>query len=311
MITTVTMNASIDKAYYISGNLTPATVMRVDRYFNSAGGKGLNVARVITLCGGSAKATGIVGGHNGDYLLELLNQDGIAHDFFRVRGETRSCINILAEDKSSTEFLEPGFEVSGQEQAEFLEFFSKVVDEGSIVTISGSVPKGFPADIYARLIHIAKGAGKTVLLDSSGDYLKEALKAKPDFVKPNRDELEALFGSPVTSLEEAVAGGKKIQAMGIRYVVISLGADGAMLICEEGCFHGRPPRLEAVNTVGCGDSMVAAFAAALEMGKSSRDCLAYAVAVSAANALSTRTGYFEQEDLKTLLDESSVVALSE
>jgi len=130
--------------------------MRVNRCFNSAGGKGLNVARVAALCGSLVKATGIVGGHNGDYLLELLKHDGIAHDFYRVRGETRSCINILSADQSSTEFLEPGFEVSELEQAEFLDFFNRVIDEGSIVTISGSVPKGFPADIYARLIYIAK-----------------------------------------------------------------------------------------------------------------------------------------------------------
>lgn len=309
MITTVTMNASIDKAYYIGGTVTPGTVMRVNHCLNSAGGKGLNVARVIALCGSPVRATGIVGGHNGAYLLELLNQDGIAHDFFRVGGETRSCINILAEDKSSTEFLEPGFEVSKQEQAGFLDFFSKVICKGSIVTISGSVPKGFPADIYARLIHIAKESGKTVLLDSSGNYLKEALKAKPDFVKPNRDELEDLLGSPIESLDQVLISGKKLQAMGIRYVVISLGADGAMLICEDGCFHGRPPKLDAVNTVGCGDSMVAAFAAALGTGKSSRDCLAYAVAVSAANALSMRTGYFEQENLNMILDKVTVTML--
>lgn len=309
MITTVTMNASIDKAYYIAGTITPGTVMRVEHCLNSAGGKGLNVARVAALCGSKAKATGIVGGHNGDYILELLNQDGIAHDFFRVRGETRSCINILAEDKSSTEFLEPGFEVSAKDQAAFLDFFGTVIYDGSMVTISGSVPKGIPADIYARLIHIARESGKTVLLDSSGNYLKEALKAKPDFVKPNRSELEDLFGIPIRSLKEAVAGGKKLQAMGIRHVVISLGSDGAMLICEDGCFHARPPKLDAINTVGCGDSMVAAFAAALEQGKAAGECLSYAVAVSAANALSMRTGYFEQEHLKRILPQVTVSAL--
>lgn len=309
MITTLTMNASIDKAYYISGTVIPGTVMRVNRCFNSAGGKGLNVARVAALCGSPVKASGIVGGHNGDYLLELLNQDGIAHNFYRVRGETRSCINILSEDKSSTEFLEPGFEVSESEQTEFLDFFSRVIDEGSIVTLSGSVPKGFPTDIYARMIDIAKVAGKTVLLDTSGNYLKSALSAKPDFVKPNKEELEDLFNNPIVTLEDVIVGGKRLQAQGIRYVVISLGAEGAMLICEEGCFHSRPPKLEAVNTVGCGDSMVAAFAVAIEKGKSPKDCLAYAVAVSATNALSDRTGWFEPENLKTILKAVTITVL--
>lgn len=301
MIMTVTMNASIDKAYRIKGEVTPGTVMRVSECRNSAGGKGLNVARVARLCGALVKATGIVGGYNGDYLLDMLAKDGIAHDFFRVRGETRSCINILAEDHSSTEFLEPGFEVSEQEQSEFLEFFANVIREGGIVIISGSVPKGFSADIYETLIRIAKTQGKTVLLDSSGGYLRTGLLAEPDFVKPNRDELEDLFGSKVDSMEAAAASGEKLHAMGISYVVISLGVDGALMVCDDGCYHGKPPNIEVVNTVGCGDSMVASFAAALEMGKSPADCLTYSVAVSAANAMSMKTGYFEQENLKNIL----------
>lgn len=302
MITTVTMNASIDKAYWINGTVIPGSVMRVNECCNSAGGKGLNVARVIDLCGVPVKATGIVGGHNGDYLLELLTRDGIAHDFFRVSGETRSCINILAEDNSSTEFLEPGFEVTEAEQNEFLEFFGNSIQEGSIITISGSVPKGFPTDIYAKLIKIAKARKNTVLLDTSGDYLKTGLVEKPDFVKPNQEELEALFGIKLNRIEEVIESGKRLHSMGIRYVVISLGAEGAILICDDGCYHGKPKKIKVVNTVGCGDSMVASFAAALERKNSPEDCLAYSVAVSAANALSMRTGYFEVDDLKTILD---------
>lgn len=309
MIITVTMNASIDKAYYMDDTVIPGTVMRVRRCLNSAGGKGLNVARVAALCGSPVKATGIVGGHNGDYLLELLKKDGIAHDFYRVRGETRSCINILAADLSSTEFLEPGFDVSDLEQAGFLEFFSKVINEGSIVTLSGSVPKGFKADIYARLITIAKKAGKTVLLDSSGSYLKAALAAKPDFVKPNQKELEDLFGMPIVTRKDLIAGGKRLKALGIGYVVVSLGADGAMLVCADGCFLGLPPKINTVNTVGCGDALVAAFAAALETGKPPQKCLEYAVAVSAANALSVRTGWFEPENFKTILPAVTITAL--
>lgn len=301
MITTVTMNASIDKAYSIKGSVNPGTVMRVTRCKNSAGGKGLNVARVASLCKVPVKATGIIGGYNGDYLLELLNQDGVAHDFFRVKGETRSCINILSEDNISTEFLEPGFEVSEPEQREFLEFFGNVIQEGSIVTISGSVPGGFDKGIYAKLIKIAKKAHKTVLLDTSGEYLKAALAAKPDFVKPNCEELEALFDCKIESIGDVRIWAQRLYDMGIKYVVVSMGADGAILICEEGTYHGKPQPIKAVNTVGCGDSMVASFASALAMNKTPSECLAYSVAVSAANAMSMRTGYFEPEDLETIL----------
>lgn len=301
MIITVTLNASIDKAYTISGSVEPGTVMRVVECRNSAGGKGLNVARVASLCKVSVKATGIVGGYNGDYLLELLNQDGVAHDFFHVDGETRSCINILTADNTSTEFLEPGFAVTEAEQKEFLEFFRNVIQEGDIVTMSGSVPVGFDKGIYADLINIAKEDNKLVLLDTSGEYLKAGLVAKPDFIKPNREELEALFDCKIDSVKDVRSQAQKLHDMGITYVLISLGSDGAVLVCDEGAYHGKPGKIRAVNTVGCGDSMVASFAAALEMNKAPEDCLSYAVAVSAANALSMRTGYFEQENLETIL----------
>lgn len=301
MITTVTLNASIDKAYQIKGFLNSGTVMRVSGCRNSAGGKGLNAARVIHLCGVPVKATGIVGGFNGDYLLDLLNGDGIAHEFFHISGETRSCINVLAEDGSSTEFLEPGCEVTESEQEAFLEFFRYTIQESSMILLSGSVPKGFPSDIYGKLIRVARKFRKTVFLDTSGSYLKEGITEGPDFVKPNKDELEELSGSKLHSMQELIESGKKLRKWNIRYVVISLGADGALLICDDGCFHGKAERIHAVNTVGCGDSMVAAFAAALYRKEKAKDCLAYSVAVSAANALSMKTGCFDPVNLEKVL----------
>lgn len=309
MITTVTLNASIDKAYQIKGFLNPGTVMRVSGLRNSAGGKGLNAARVINLCGVPVKATGIVGGCNGDYLLNLLTQDGIAYDFFRISGETRSCINVLAEDGSSTEFLEPGCEVTESEQEAFFDFFRYTIQESSMIILSGSVPKGFPSDIYGKLIRIAREYKKTVFLDTSGSYLKEGITAEPDFVKPNQAELEELSGSKLHSMQDLIESGNKLRKLNIRYVVISLGADGALLICDDGCFHGKPEKIHAVNTVGCGDSMVAAFAAALYRKEKPEDCLAYSAAVSAANALSMKTGCFDPADLDKILGRVTVKRL--
>ena len=110
MITTVTMNASIDKAYFMDHTIENGTVMRVARCRNSAGGKGLNVARAIKLCGEKVQATGITGGFNGQYLESMLARDGIAYHFGHMEGETRCCINILDEGYGSTEYLEPGSE---------------------------------------------------------------------------------------------------------------------------------------------------------------------------------------------------------
>ena len=306
MITTVTLNASIDKAYFMDEAIENGTVMRVARCINTAGGKGLNVARVAHLCGSDVIATGLVGGFNGSYLEAMLKDDGIRSDFYHVKGETRSCINILDPKYGSTEYLEPGCEVEPEETAEFLDkVFPKVIAGSDVVTISGSVPKGMDKHIYENLVARIKAAGKTAVLDTSGELLKNGLAAKPDMVKPNRDELEALFGTKIGSMEDVIALGRKIYDMGIANVVISLGGDGAMLICSDGVFQGKSPKLDVVNTVGCGDSMVGAFAVGLERKMPPQEVLRYAVSVASANAMSPHTGDFEPAVQKDIYEKTA------
>ncbi len=303
MITTVTLNASIDKAYYMEGSIQNGTVMRVRAVHNSAGGKGLNVARAAHLCGEDVLATGLVGGFNGKYLEAMLDEDGVAHDFVHIAGETRSCINILDEAYGSTEYLEPGCHVTEQEKERFLERFPEIIKNSSVVTMSGSVPDGLPKDIYKDLITAAKKAGKQVILDTSGELLEKGLEAVPTIIKPNQDELELLFGEEISGREDIISRAKELYGRGIPYVVISLGGDGALMVCKDGVLRGIPPKVEAVNTVGCGDSMVGAMAAALHRGWEPEKMLRYAVAVATANALSPNTGDFEPEIIGKLLEE--------
>ncbi len=310
MITTVTLNASIDKAYHMEQEIKNGTVMRVASCRNSAGGKGLNVARIVKLCGEEVKATGFVGGFNGAYLETLLDQDHIPHQFVKMEGETRSCINILDPKYGSTEYLEPGCAVTKQEEERFLNRFGEIIKDSNVVTISGSVPKGVETTIYQKLIEQAKDMGKQVILDTSGILLKHSLEAKPTMVKPNKDEIEMLFQTEVEKQSDVVDYAKKIHAMGIPYVVISLGGDGAILVCKEGVYHGKPPKVEAVNTVGCGDSMVGAFAVALSCFYSSEEALKYAVATATAAALSPNTGDFEKEIQETILKQVKIDKIS-
>lgn len=307
MITTVTLNASIDKAYYMDQEITNGEVMRVSKCINSAGGKGLNVARIVKLCNEDVLATGLVGGYNGRYLEALLKQDQIDFDFEHVKGETRSCINVLDSKYGSTEYLEPGCVIDINEEIKFIERFKKIVKDSDIVTISGSIPKGINTDIYQRLITIVKELGKKVILDTSGDLLKEGLKARPTMVKPNQDEIEKLFNTKITSIDDVVSYAKKIHNQGIENVVISLGGDGALLVCDEGVFQGKPPKIKVVNTVGCGDSMVGAFSIAMARNYSKVEALRFAVAVASANAMSLNTGKFDQDVYKQLLNEIQII----
>ena len=299
MITTITLNVSVDKSYYIKGSVQPGTVARVQKCINTAGGKGLNVSRIVDFCGEEVLATGFSGGFNGAYVEDMLTKDGIKNKFTKTQAETRSCINILAEDETSTEYLEPGAEVSKEEVLRFLKDFEEILDDSDLVTISGSIPAGVPKDIYAILIKKIKAYGKQVILDTSGDYLKEGIKAGPTMIKPNDEELEAVLGIKIENRDQTIEAAKKMrETYGIKYVVVSLGGDGALVVCEEGIFHGKPPKLKAINTVGCGDSMVGAFAVALKQKMNIKDALTYAIAVSAANAINPETGHIRMEDVK-------------
>lgn len=299
MIVTVTMNAAIDKMYAVERN-QPGEVLRVRECVATPGGKGLNVARVIAAMGERSLATGLAGGHSGRWVLEALDSQGIAHDFEHMPGETRTCINIVEADGRQTEFLEPGFEVNAEGLERFMQRYVGLLERCELVTISGSVPRGVPSDIYARMVEAARAAGKPVLLDSSGALLSAGVKARPTLIKPNMDEIAQLMGRPVGA-DEALGAARQLHEGGIDYVVISMGKRGSLMVCAQGAFQATPPRIEAVSATGCGDSMIAGLAIALLRGYAPERMLRYATAVSAANALEKGTGCVVREKAEALL----------
>lgn len=306
MLLTVTLNASIDKAYVLDKTLVPGTVMRVKEVRNTAGGKGLNVARVAKLCGSSVIATGFVGGFNGAYLESLLEKTKIRSAFTHVKGETRSCINVLETQYGSTEFLEAGCEINESEITDFIMNYRSLLAEIDVVTLSGSLPKGVTPSIYATLIDLAKKAGKQVILDSSGQSLDIGICAKPTLVKPNKEELEFLFNEKIETVTDTLRLGKRLLNRGVDYVVISLGSDGAVLLHQDKIYQAIPPTIEAVNTVGCGDSMVATLAIGLAEKRENKELIRYAVAVGTANALSPYTGDVDKEQINQIYDSVQV-----
>ena len=300
MILTVTLNTSIDKLYLVD-TVRPETVMRVKEVHNTAGGKGLNVSRVAAGLGEPVTAMGFTGGFNGQYLESLVSGPLIRCAFTHVRGETRSCINCWdLSDGRSTEYLEPGEPVTPEEIGRFLADFDARLPEADVLAISGSVPQGVPEDFYRELIRRGHSAGVPVLVDTSGSRLVAAVLEKPDLVKPNEDEITQLTGQRPSTREEAVDALVSLREGGIPFAVLSLGAEGALLACGEGVYHGKPPRIEPRNTVGCGDSMVAGFAVGFARGLPVTETFRTALAVSAANALSLFTGDFDPADYERL-----------
>lgn len=302
MITTVTLNVAIDKLYIVD-EYKPYEVMRVKECTYTPGGKGLNVTKVASLLHEEVIATGFVGGHAGEWVLEELDRMQIKHRFVKAKGETRTCINIkeLSTGKH-TEFLEPGSPLDGEQEDLFLETFSQLIGESDVITLSGSIPKGIGPAIYNKLVVLCKEAGKKVLADTSGELLINVIESAPTLIKPNIDELKAISKRPIQSTEDVIKAAESLKQKGIEMVAVSLGKEGVLVISDEGTYHGIPPEIEAVNTVGCGDSMIAGFAAGISRGYSITETIKTAVAVSAANALTNQTGYFKEEDYNALLN---------
>ncbi len=300
MILTVTLNTSIDKLYLME-KIRPETVMRVKEVHNTAGGKGLNVSRTAAKLGEKVIAMGFTGGFNGKYLESLVESPLIRCAFTHVDAETRSCINCWdLSDGRSTEYLEPGAPVSPEDTARFLADFDRELPGADVVSVSGSIPEGVPEDIYCSLIRRCQEAGVPVLIDTSGSRLVSAVKDRPSFIKPNEDEIVQLLGRSVSGPEEAARALMELHEGGIPYAVLSLGAEGALLACSEGVFHGKPPKLVPRNTVGCGDSMTAGFAVGFARSLPVTETFRTALAVSAASALSLFTGDFDPADYERL-----------
>jgi len=296
MILTVTMNASIDKRYIVEQN-QEGQVNRVLSSVYTAGGKGLNVSKSIALAGMPVWATGLTAGYAGAYIEENLEKHKIANKFLRVKGESRSCINIWDKKKKiQTEFLEPGFVVSPVDYKSFLERFTELVNDVAVVAISGSVPMGIPENVYHTLVSIVKKAQKKVILDSSGKLLEEGIAAKPTMIKPNIDEIRMLTGQACNDMPTLVQGALRLREKGVEIVVISLGAGGSILVSSKGVYSAEVPIVQAANTVGCGDAMVAGFALGLQQGLNDQKMLNMASAISAASAMSEETGAFQERD---------------
>lgn len=292
MILTVTLNAAIDKRYVVE-EFKVGEVNRVKECAYVPGGKGLNVSKPAAVAGAEVVATGFVGGHAGNYIEASLKDYHVKSAFYHLESESRSCINIWDEKNCvQTEFLEPGFTVTESEFQGFVEEFKELVKKADVVAMSGSVPKGLDGTAYQKLVKVVKDAGKKVILDTSGKLLEMGIEACPTMIKPNIDEIRMLTGKECNEIGEIVEAAKEIHARGVEVVAVSLGADGSLAVSDEGVFRAIVPRIDAVNTVGCGDSMIAGFALGFAEGLGIEETLRKASAHICGSSIKRRDRIF-------------------
>ncbi len=300
---TVSCNPAIDTTYLLD-RFEPGEINRVVRKVAGPGGKGNNVARVLTILGHQSVATGFTGGHAGRFIEESLGELGIEPAFVPVAGELRVCLTIVeTETGIISEIREPGLAVTDQDADDLLDLVCRLATGVEVVVVSGSLAPGLSPEFYARLLGALRGLGACVAFDSSGDGLRRGLAGQPDLVKPNTAELEGLLGraGSVTELiafacQELIGSVLAAEAT----VLLSLGAAGAILIRAERAWQAMAPAVDAVNTVGCGDALLAGYLDARSRAAGDREALAQAVAVGTAAALQEAIGVVSPADVERL-----------
>lgn len=310
MILAVTLNPSVDMLYTFE-NLKLNSVNRIQKVYKSAGGKGLNVARVVHLLDGQVLATGFVGGTTGDYIKKDLSEASIGHDFTDILGESRHCLAVIHAG-NQTEILESGPHISSDNAKTFLKHYKALLKKSDLVVISGSLSAGLDNDYYCELIGMANSQGKKVLLDTSGLALEQVLmnEHKPFFIKPNTEELSSLIGYQVAkdipTLKSIL---NKNIFKGIEIIMISMGADGAFVKWGDTFYDVTVPKIDVVNPVGSGDATVAGVAVALDDGMSKVLCLKQGMTSGLLNALESRTGFINQNNFTRYMDKIKVTEL--
>lgn len=307
MILTITLNPSVDIAYQLD-TFHLDTVNRVEKVQKTAGGKGLNVTRVLKQVGEDVVATGFIGGEIGSYVKKQLTRNDIKNSFVEIGNETRNCIAVL-HDGQQTEILEQGPTIQEHEALNFIEHLEIILNNVEVVVISGSLPKGLASNYYVEIVELCKQCDVAVVLDCSGEALKKVLESqqKPTVIKPNTEELSQLIGKNITDdIQElkSVLSGQLFQ--GIEWIVVSLGAKGAFAKHNEKFYRVKIPKINVVNPVGSGDSTVAGIAASLAHALPDVGLLKNANVLGMLNAQEEQTGYVNLEHSEVLYSQIEV-----
>lgn len=285
-IVTVTLNPALDKTASLE-TLQPGCLNRLRDVVVDAGGKGINVSKMIAALGATSVASGFIGGGSGEEIARTLNALNIDHDFVRITSPTRTNLKVLDQGSRLTELNEPGPTVAASELESFREKLRSYAGPGTLFVFSGSIPGGVDAGIYGELIRMVKAAGAAAFLDADGPAFAKALSAKPDFIKPNRFELLQHFGV-VSDADnaEVLRLCRKLLDEGVGKIALSMGEQGAMFVSSDEAFLCPGLPVEAHSSVGAGDSMVGAVAYGTASELSWRDTAAFAMA-SSAGAVTT------------------------
>jgi 1-phosphofructokinase len=293
VIVTLTPNPSLDRTLEVD-DLVRGGVHRAVRTRTEPGGKGINVARALRAAGVATTAVVPAGGAEGEQLLAELRDLGLDVVPVPITGSTRANVSVVERDGTTTKINAAGPELAPDEVDALLGAARAAADGATWFAACGSLPPGAPDELYADLVRHLHARGVRVAIDASGAPLRAAVAAGPDLIKPNTDELAELTGTTLCRLGDVLDAAATVRSRGVGTVVVSLGADGAVLLTADGAWHATTPPVAVRSTVGAGDSVVAGLLSADQLDPAA---LARGVAFGAAAAALPGTQLPTPDDL--------------
>ncbi|MCX6017471.1 MAG: 1-phosphofructokinase family hexose kinase [Chloroflexi bacterium] len=313
MIICVTPNAAIDLTIQLS-ELHVNAVQRAQESIAVAGGKGVNVARVVQLLGGTAMNCAFLGGAAGRYFVELATHENLSGRWTWVDGETRICV-MLAQPQHGDATV-----VNGQGMVVDAAAWMRMRDDvlaaaqdptASSVCFCGSLPPGSPVDAFADVVRASIASGRRTWVDTSGAALRAVLGVAGASVKVNRAEFSDALGVPLQHLADIGRVARRlIDTNGLSVVAVTLGSEGAVLATVSGAWAAAAPQVPLVSSVGSGDAMLAGVAYGFERSLSPAEALRCGVAAGSANVMSLGGGRFDVADFQRILEETHVIELA-
>jgi tagatose 6-phosphate kinase len=303
----ITPNVALDRTLVVP-DFAVGHISRIKRAIAVPGGKGLNVLRAIGILKGEPIAMGLLAGHTGRMIAEMVEKDGYPAEWTWYEGETRTCTIIAPPDGNSTVINESG-QIEPSDWAHLVDDICCVADDVTTICLCGSLPLGAPESAPSDLITQLNSMNKQVWVDSSGGTLQNAIHAKPYAIKVNGDEIGGALNITVDSLASARDAGQKLIVEGISVVVITLGAEGAMLVTKDLVVKATPPKINPVDPIGSGDSVLAGLVTARANGDNFAEAIRAGVASGTVNALYAGGAQFPFEHYQTILKETLIETL--
>ena len=282
MIYTLTLNPALDYDMYLENELEAENLNLAKEVNYRAGGKGINVSKVLKNLGIESTAIGYVAGFVGDFIVKDLQKDGIKSEFVELDGITRINVKVNGNDKE-TELTGVSPKITDEKLQELVKKMADLKD-GDILVLSGSIPLSISNKIYKELSENVK-ANVEIVLDTRGNLLQDNIHNNL-FVKPNIHELRDMFGEKLETKQKIVEKCKYFLDRGVKNVILSRGGDGALLVNKKFVLEASVPKGKLINSIGAGDSMVAGFVAGFVKGMSTEDAFKLAVASGSATAYS-------------------------